>query len=79
MAAKAVAPVEPELHRISVVAKRLDCSHRQVLRLIEAGELEAVNLGVDPDSERPAFRVSERVIRRFIAERKFNKPHTNGA
>jgi excisionase family DNA binding protein len=52
--------------KVPDVASQLDCGRDHVLHLIEAGELDAIDISV---GGRPSYRVSQDAIDRFIEAR----------
>lgn len=60
---------EPELviHLpVQQVARSLGCTHQHVYSLIREGALVTINVGT---AERPSYRISEKSLSDFIADR----------
>jgi excisionase family DNA binding protein len=53
---------------VKQVANRLNCCIDTVYAHIYAGTLHAINISRKPGVTRPAWRVSEKALERFIAE-----------
>lgn len=65
-------PVAPQLFTLNEAAERLGTSHDSVRRLIDGGELEAID--VSAGGTRPRLRVSETALGDFISRRTLPKP-----
>jgi excisionase family DNA binding protein len=66
-------PSTPELLKIAAVAARLGCSDMHVYRLIEAGELPAVDIS-QPGSRRSKTRVRSDHIDAYISKKTRRRP-----
>ncbi len=51
--------MEERFYKVRQVADIHQCDQETVLRWIETGELEAINISRVPDGERPRWRIGE--------------------
>lgn len=58
-----------QLLTVPEVAKRLRVGECTVWRLLQAGQLKAVDVSISPASKRPRKRITEKHLEEFIAER----------
>jgi len=67
----ATAPAPPSrYYAVTTVAERLDCSYKHVRNLIDAGELEAVNLGL---GEKRMLAITHESLEKLLSRRAVNQ------